>query len=140
MMRERPPNRALMAVSSSNGTPIVLINGETAELCFAMRRPRILGEQTMDQEKNTQQWEEAWRRHFRTCPQCGQVWLVFGLRENEAYTCRTCHHRFIILHSYCSDAPALQGQKKHQPRSNQTEMQEILSADLCEAEGTGRGG
>jgi hypothetical protein len=96
------------------GTPIVLINGEVFELCFAERRTRIYGEKTMHQEKSNQQWEEAMKQHFQTCPQCGQVWLVFGLRENEAYTCRTCRHRFIIMHTYRSDATAPHGQTGRQ--------------------------
>jgi uncharacterized protein (DUF983 family) len=66
----------------------------------------------MHQEKETQHWEEALRRQFQTCPQCGQAWLAFGLRENEAYTCRACSHRFTILHNYRSDAAAPHGQKK----------------------------
>jgi ribosomal protein S27AE len=85
------------------GTPIVLINGETSEPCFARRSTRIYGEKTMYQAKTSQQWEEAMKQHLQTCPQCGQVWLVFGLRENETYTCGTCRHRFIILHTYCSE-------------------------------------
>jgi uncharacterized protein (DUF983 family) len=66
----------------------------------------------MHQEKETQHWEEALRRQFQTCPQCGQAWLAFGLRENEDYTCRACSHRFTILHNYRSDAAAPHGQKK----------------------------
>jgi Zn-finger nucleic acid-binding protein len=67
----------------------------------------------MHQEKDDQQWEEALKQHFQTCPQCGQVWLVFGLLENEEYTCQTCRHCFSILRAYCTDAAPLQRQKRH---------------------------
>jgi hypothetical protein len=98
------------------------------------------GEKTMYQEKETQHREEALKRYCQTCPQCGQAWLVFGLRENEAYTCQTCRHRFTILHSYCSDTAAPHEQKRDQLRSNQTNMQGTLSANLCEAQDTSRSG
>ncbi len=69
----------------------------------------------MHQKKDTQQWEEALKQHFQTCPQCGQVWLAIGLRENEEYSCRTCNYRFTILQTYCSDSVAPHGQKRHKP-------------------------
>jgi hypothetical protein len=69
----------------------------------------------MHREKDCQQWEEALKQISQTCPQCGQAWLIFGLRENEAYTCRTCSHRFIILHTYCCDAAAPPRQNRRQP-------------------------
>lgn len=37
---------------------------------------------------------EDWRQVFRDstyrCPQCGQIWLLMGMRDNETYTCRSC--------------------------------------------------
>jgi uncharacterized paraquat-inducible protein A len=80
-----------------------------------MRSTRIPGEKIMHQKKEHQQWEEALRQHCQTCPQCGQAWLIFGLRENEAYTCRTCRHRFTILQTYCLDAAVPSRQKRHKP-------------------------
>lgn len=49
----------------------------------------------MQRKKGRQQWKEALKRRLQTCPRCGQVWFVLGLRENEEYTCQTCRHRFL---------------------------------------------
>jgi hypothetical protein len=50
----------------------------------------------MQRKKEGQSRKEALKRHLQTCPRCGQVWLVFGLEENEEYTCQTCRYRFLI--------------------------------------------
>jgi transcription elongation factor Elf1 len=36
------------------------------------------------------------RRWRVECPRCSEVWLVVGARENDAYVCKGCGHRFTI--------------------------------------------
>lgn len=41
-------------------------------------------------------WSEILRRWFVECPQCAQVWLVVGARENDRHVCKSCGHGFAI--------------------------------------------
>ena len=41
-------------------------------------------------------WPEILRRWFVECPQCGEVWLVAGARENDRHVCKGCGHGFAI--------------------------------------------
>jgi hypothetical protein len=41
-------------------------------------------------------WSEALRRRFVECPQCAEVWLVAGARENDRHVCKGCGHGFAI--------------------------------------------
>ena len=36
------------------------------------------------------------RRLFVECPQCNEVWLVVGARENDRHMCKGCGHVFDI--------------------------------------------
>ena len=45
---------------------------------------------------------EILRRRFVECPQCAEVWLVVGARENDRHVCKGCGHGFAIRFS---DAP-----------------------------------
>lgn len=36
------------------------------------------------------------RRRFVECPQCKEVWLVAGARENDRHVCKGCGHGFDI--------------------------------------------
>lgn len=36
------------------------------------------------------------RQWFVECPQCAQVWLVVGARENDRHVCKGCGHGFAI--------------------------------------------
>lgn len=39
---------------------------------------------------------EILRRWLVQCPQCSDVCLVVGAREDDQYVCRNCGHSFII--------------------------------------------
>jgi len=52
-----------------------------------------------EHELNKQATESLWetlRRWLVKCPQCTEVRLVVGARENERYVCKDCRHSFII--------------------------------------------
>ena len=44
----------------------------------------------------SQRWLEALRRWLVQCPNCAEVRLVVGARENERYVCKDCGHSFTI--------------------------------------------
>jgi len=44
----------------------------------------------------TESLRETLRRWLVECPQCGEVRLVVGARENERYVCKDCGHSFTI--------------------------------------------
>ncbi len=62
----------------------------------------------MRYEKEGLYSKEALKQLFQTCPKCGQVWLIFGMEENDEYTCQACNHSFIIQRPECSEAEAPQ--------------------------------
>ena len=39
---------------------------------------------------------ETIRRRFVECPQCAEVWLVVGARENDRHVCKGCGHGFAV--------------------------------------------
>jgi len=41
---------------------------------------------------------EMLRRWLVECPQCLEVRLVVGARENDRYVCKDCGHSFTITH------------------------------------------
>lgn len=41
-------------------------------------------------------FRESLGKNFQCCPNCDQVWLIFGLKERESYICRKCGHSFIL--------------------------------------------
>jgi formylmethanofuran dehydrogenase subunit E len=44
----------------------------------------------------TESLPDALRRWLVKCPQCTEVRLVVGARENERYVCKDCGHSFTI--------------------------------------------
>ena len=44
----------------------------------------------------TESLPETLRRWLVKCPQCTEVRLVVGARENERYVCKDCGHSFTI--------------------------------------------
>ena len=54
-------------------------------------------------------WLEILKRWLVECPQCAEVWLVVGARENERYVCKDFGHSFAIKFSITpSDSPQSQ--------------------------------
>ncbi|MDQ3802450.1 MAG: hypothetical protein M3416_01125 [Acidobacteriota bacterium] len=50
------------------------------------------------------------RRWLVECPQCAQVWLVVGARENDRHVCKDCGHAFVVSLSATRDGrPAALG-------------------------------
>lgn len=45
---------------------------------------------------DTEKWPEIVRRWLVQCPNCSEIRLVVGARENERYVCKDCGHGFII--------------------------------------------
>jgi len=50
-----------------------------------------------------ERWPETLRRWLVQCPQCGEIRLVVGARENDSYTCKDCGHSFTISRSVDAD-------------------------------------
>ncbi len=48
-------------------------------------------------------WPAMLRRWLVECPQCGQVWLVVGARENDRHVCKDCGHGFVVSLSSTRD-------------------------------------
>jgi transposase-like protein len=48
------------------------------------------------EKKLGQSWLEILKRWLVECPQCAEVWLVVGARENDPYICKDCGHSFAI--------------------------------------------
>jgi hypothetical protein len=46
--------------------------------------------------KKGESWLGILRRWLVECPQCADVWLVVGARENDPYVCKGCGHHFAI--------------------------------------------
>jgi transposase-like protein len=44
-------------------------------------------------------WLEILKRWLVECPQCAEIWLVVGARENDRYICKDCGHSFAIRFS-----------------------------------------
>lgn len=44
----------------------------------------------------TERWREILRRWLVQCPNCAEIRLVVGARENERYACKDCGHSFTI--------------------------------------------
>jgi hypothetical protein len=49
-----------------------------------------------EMRKEGENWLGILRRRLVECPQCAQVWLVVGARENDHYVCKDCGHGFAI--------------------------------------------
>ena len=48
-------------------------------------------------------WPAMLRRWLVECPQCSQVWLVVGARENDRHVCKDCGHGFVVSLSAARD-------------------------------------
>jgi len=46
-----------------------------------------------------QGWPEVLRQWLVKCPQCSEVRLVVGAKENDQYVCKNCGHSFAIRRS-----------------------------------------
>jgi len=51
------------------------------------------------EKEATESLPETLRRWLVKCPQCAEVRLVVGARENERYVCKDCGHSFTISRS-----------------------------------------
>ena len=47
---------------------------------------------------------EILRRWLVQCPQCAEVRLVVGVRENDRYVCKSCGHGFAITNDELAKA------------------------------------
>lgn len=41
-------------------------------------------------------WRESLRRWLVQCPNCSEIRLVVGARDNDKYICKDCGHSFVI--------------------------------------------
>jgi hypothetical protein len=46
--------------------------------------------------RKDESWPAKLRRWLVECPQCSQVWLVVGARENDRHVCKDCGHAFVV--------------------------------------------
>ena len=61
------------------------------------------------EKRGGESWLEILKRWLVECPQCTEVWLVVGARENDRYICKDCGHSFAIKFSITpSDSPQAQ--------------------------------
>jgi hypothetical protein len=44
-------------------------------------------------------WPAMLRRWLVECPQCAEVWLVVGAREQDRHVCKDCGHGFAVRFS-----------------------------------------
>ena len=56
----------------------------------------------------TESLPETLRRWLVKCPQCAEVRLVVGARENEHYVCKDCGHSFAIKLSVAANDELLE--------------------------------
>ncbi len=54
----------------------------------------LTGEGTARRKRES--WPAMLQRWLVECPQCSQVWLVVGARENDRHVCKDCGHGFVI--------------------------------------------
>jgi uncharacterized protein (DUF983 family) len=58
-------------------------------------------------KKRGERWSELLRRWLVRCPQCSEVRLAVGVKENDQYVCKDCGHSFKIKFSArTNDKPA----------------------------------
>lgn len=61
------------------------------------------------EKRGGESWLEILKRWLVECPQCAEVWLVVGARENDPYICKDCGHSFAIIFSVTpGDSPRAQ--------------------------------
>lgn len=58
----------------------------------------VLPEVRSEKERD-EQWFEILRRWLVQCPECSEVRLVVGARQNDRYVCKDCGHSFTITRS-----------------------------------------
>lgn len=51
----------------------------------------------------TERWREILRRWLVRCPECAEMRLVVGARENDSYACKDCGHSFTIRRAVDAD-------------------------------------
>ncbi len=44
----------------------------------------------------SERWRQILRRWLVQCPNCTEIRLVVGARENEPYVCKDCGHSFTL--------------------------------------------
>ena len=61
------------------------------------------------EKRKGESWLEILKRWLVECPQCAEIWLVVGARENDRYICKDCGHGFAIQFSVtANDGPQAQ--------------------------------
>jgi len=53
-------------------------------------------ERTRERARKSESWLEILRRWLVECPQCTEVWLVVGARENDRHVCKECGYSFAV--------------------------------------------
>ena len=49
-----------------------------------------------ERKRKREGWLDILRRWLVECPQCTEVWLVVGARDDDRHVCKECGHRFAI--------------------------------------------
>jgi len=55
----------------------------------------VLRELTAGKQRR-QRWLDRLRQWLVECPQCSEVRLVVGAKENDRYVCKDCGHSFTV--------------------------------------------
>ena len=52
-----------------------------------------------ERKRKREGWLDILRRWLVECPQCTEVWLVVGARDDDRHVCKECGHSFDIKFS-----------------------------------------
>ena len=64
----------------------------------------VLPQATVERRKGDRPFEII-RRWLVQCPQCSEMRLVVGARENDQYVCKDCGHSFTITNDELAKQP-----------------------------------
>jgi len=59
----------------------------------------IVLRQPASRKQRRERWFERLRQWLVQCPECSEVRLVVGAKENDRYVCKDCGHSFTIKFS-----------------------------------------
>jgi rubredoxin len=61
-----------------------------------MENQHVVLPETTIGKKPGERWSEVLKRWLVKCPQCLEVRLVIGAKEDDRYVCKDCGHSFTI--------------------------------------------
>lgn len=80
---------------------VYLADGVISGMATTSSKYIVLSESNSERKQGAS-WREILHRWLVRCPQCEELWLVIGARENDRYVCKDCGHVFPIQLSVAS--------------------------------------